>query len=121
MDVTRTVINHLIHKIDELRLLGVNDIIVDPGFGFAKTTEHNYELMNHLDELRMLEVPVMSAISRKSMIYKELDTTAENSLNGTSVLNSWSLLAGANLLRVHDVAEAKECVDLFVKLKEVAL
>lgn len=100
-------------KINRLRLLGVNDIILDPGFGFSKTLADNYRLMKHLADFRIFELPLLSGISRKSMIYKLLDTTPAESLNGTTVLNTLSLMGGANILRVHDVKEAVETVKIF--------
>lgn len=99
-------------KVNELRLLGVNDIILDPGFGFSKTLADNYRLMNHLSDFRIFELPLLSGISRKSMIYKLLDITPGESLNGTTVLNTLSLLGGANILRVHDVKEAVEAITI---------
>ena len=104
-------------RVQKLRDLGVKDIIIDPGFGFGKTLEHNYELMNHLDEFRLFELPLLVGISRKSMIYKLLGTTPEEALNGTTVLNTLALMKGANILRVHDVKAAKETVTLVEKMK----
>ena len=104
-------------RVQKLRDLGVKDIIIDPGFGFGKTLEHNYELMNHLDEFRIFELPLLVGISRKSMIYKLLGTTPEEALNGTTVLNTLALMKGANILRVHDVKAAKEAVTLVEKMK----
>ena len=103
--------------VQKLRDLGVKDIIIDPGFGFGKTLEHNYELMNHLDEFRIFELPLLVGISRKSMIYKFLGTTPEEALNGTTVLNTLALMKGANILRVHDVKAAKEAITLVEKMK----
>ena len=103
--------------VQKLRDLGVKDIIIDPGFGFGKTLEHNYELMNHLDEFRIFELPLLVGISRKSMIYKLLGTTPEEALNGTTVLNTLALMKGANILRVHDVKAAKEAITLVEKMK----
>ncbi|NJB72562.1 dihydropteroate synthase [Saonia flava] len=103
-------------KIAIARSLGINDIIVDPGFGFAKTTEQNYELLQKLDLFQILELPVLVGLSRKSMIYKVLGGTGKEALNGTTALNMFSLNKGANILRVHDVKEAKECVALFNEL-----
>lgn len=91
---------------------GITDLLIDPGFGFAKTVEQNYELMNKLDCLHVHDKPILVGISRKSMIYKKLGVTAEESLNGTTVLNTQALLKGAGILRVHDVKEAVECVEL---------
>ena len=110
--VTADVIAELGIKIDHLRSLGICDIIVDPGFGFAKTVEQNYELLDNLDEFHFLKLPLLVGISRKSMIYRLLGTTPERSLNGTTVLNTAALLHGAHILRVHDVAEAVEAVKI---------
>lgn len=96
----------------KLNQLGVNDVIIDPGFGFSKTISQNYELMAYLKYFHIFEEPIMVGISRKSMIYKLLGTTPEESLNGTSVLNAVALLSGADILRVHDVKEAVECVKI---------
>ena len=104
-------------KVQKLRDLGVKDIIIDPGFGFAKTLEHNYELMNHLEEFSLFELPLLVGVSRKSMIYKLLGTTPEEALNGTTSLNTIALLKGANILRVHDVKEAVEAVRIVGKMK----
>jgi dihydropteroate synthase len=100
-------------KINELRLLGVNDIIVDPGFGFSKTLDDNYRLMKHLSEFRIFDLPLLVGISRKSMIYKLLETTPQESLNGTTFLNAFALMNGADILRVHDVRQASECVKMY--------
>lgn len=100
----------------KLSLLGVNDVIIDPGFGFSKSMAQNYELMAYLKYFHIFEEPILVGISRKSMIYKLLDTTPENSLNGTTVLNTVSLLSGANIMRVHDVKEAVECVKIISEL-----
>lgn len=102
----------------KLNLLGVNDVIIDPGFGFSKTLSQNYELMAYLKYFHIFDEPILVGISRKSMIYKYLDTTAEESLNGTSVLNTVALLSGASILRVHDVKEAVECVKIVSKINE---
>jgi dihydropteroate synthase len=99
-------------KVADLRALGVNDIILDPGFGFGKTVENNYELLRRLSEFELFDLPILVGISRKSMIYKCLGTSPEQSLNGTTVLNTMALLGGAHFLRVHDVKEAIECVKL---------
>jgi len=98
------------------RALGINDIIVDPGFGFAKTLEQNYEVMQKLELFQMLELPLLIGISRKSMIYKALDINAEMALNGTTVLNTIALSKGAKILRVHDVKEAVESIQLLNKI-----
>jgi len=112
-NVTREVLDFFISKTFELKNAGILDIIIDPGFGFAKTIEHNFELLKNLSVFNMLEKPVMLGISRKSTIYKTLGITAEEALNGTTVLNTIGLLNGASILRVHDVKEAKEAVMLF--------
>ena len=104
-------------KVQRLRDLGVKDIIIDPGFGFGKNLEHNYELMNHLEEFSLFELPLLVGVSRKSMIYKFLDITPQEALNGTTVLNTVALLKGANILRVHDVKEAVETVRIVGKMK----
>ena len=103
-------------KVQQLRDLGVKDIILDPGFGFGKTLEQNYELMNEIGKLLVMELPVLVGVSRKSMIYKLLGLTPEESLNGTTVLNTIALMKGASILRVHDVKEAVECVRLVKSL-----
>ena len=104
-------------KVQKLRDLGVKDIIIDPGFGFGKTLEHNYELMNHLEEFVLFELPILVGISRKSMIYKLLDITPEEALTGTTALNTIALQKGAHILRVHDVREAVETVKIVQKMK----
>ena len=104
-------------KVQKLRDLGAKDIIIDPGFGFGKTIEHNYELMNHLEEFHLFELPILVGISRKSMIYKLLGTTPEEALNGTTALNTIALTKGAHILRVHDVKEAVETVRIVEKMK----
>ena len=106
-------------KVQRLRDLGVKDIIIDPGFGFSfgKPLEHNYELLNHLEEFSLFELPLLVGVSRKSMIYKLLDITPQEALNGTTVLNTVALLKGANILRVHDVKEAVETVRIVGKMK----
>ncbi len=103
-------------RIARLNQLGVNDVIIDPGFGFSKTMSQNYELMAYLKYFHIFDVPILVGISRKSMIYKLLESTPEESLNGTSVLNTAALLSGANIVRVHDVKEAVECVKIVNKL-----
>ena len=104
-------------KVQKLRDLGVKDIILDPGFGFGKTLEHNYELMNHLEEFSLFELPLLVGVSRKSMIYKLLETTPEEALNGTTALHTIALLKGTNILRVHDVKEAVESIKIVQKMK----
>lgn len=104
-------------KVQQLRDLGVKDIVLDPGFGFAKTLEHNYELMAHLEEFNIFELPLLVGVSRKSMIYRLLGGTAQEALNGTTVLHTIALTKGADILRVHDVREAVEVVQITEKLK----
>ncbi|MCR5312683.1 MAG: dihydropteroate synthase [Bacteroidaceae bacterium] len=116
-NLIKEVLNYFATKIQALRDLGQKDIILDPGFGFAKTIEHNYELMNHLEELKIFNLPILSGISRKSMIYKLLGGKPEDALNGTSVLNAVSLMKGANILRVHDVKECAEVVKIISTMK----
>lgn len=111
-NVTKEVLYYFSERIALARKTGINDIIADPGFGFAKTRAHNFELLKHFELFKALDVPLLAGISRKSLIYKTLDTTPEEALNGTTVLNSLALQKGANILRVHDVKEAKECVTL---------
>lgn len=106
-------------KIEQLTTLGVNDIIIDPGFGFSKTVDQNYELLKRLTEFSIFELPVLAGFSRKSMIYKVLNTNADNALNGTTVLNTMALERGTKILRVHDVKEAFETIELFEKLHSV--
>ena len=103
-------------KVNKLHSLGVSDIIIDPGFGFSKTVDQNYELMEHLDDFGLFELPLLVGISRKSMLWKYLNITVENALNGTTVLNTIALQKGADILRVHDVAEAVEVVKICRKL-----
>jgi len=112
-NVTREVLDFFIAKTHELKKAGVIDIIIDPGFGFAKTIDQNFELLKNLSVFRMLDKAIMLGISRKSTIYKTLGVSADEALNGTSVLNTIGLMNGASILRVHDVKEAKEAVKLF--------
>lgn len=107
------VIDFFQKKVSELRELNVKDIIIDPGFGFAKTIDQNYDLLKHLNYFRMLNLPVLAGMSRKSMIYKKLNTTSEHALNGTTALNSIALMNRVSILRVHDVSEAMEAITLF--------
>jgi dihydropteroate synthase len=112
------IIDYFSAKIAKLKKLGVHDLIIDPGFGFAKTLDHNYELMSQLQDLQVFGLPILAGISRKSMIYKLLDTTAGEALNGTTVLNTIALLKGASILRVHDVKAAAECIAIIEKLQQ---
>lgn len=104
-------------KIAEARQLGINDLILDPGLGFAKTKAQNFQILNHLSIFKNTDLPILIGLSRKSMIYKSLDISAKNALNGTTALNMAALMNGANILRVHDVLEAKQCVTLFNEMK----
>lgn len=114
-NVIKEVIDYFAVKIKKLKLLGVNDLIIDPGFGFGKALEHNYQLLKYLDDFRIFELPILVGISRKSMINKLLEILPEEALNGTSVLNTLSIINGANILRVHDVKEANESIKLCIK------
>lgn len=115
-DVVVEVLDFFIRHVAELRALGVKDIIIDPGFGFGKTVEHNYSLLSRLGDFRMLGCPIMVGLSRKSMVNKVLGTTPDTALNGTTVLNTLALERGASILRVHDVKEAVEAVKLVSRL-----
>ncbi|MBN2681790.1 MAG: dihydropteroate synthase [Bacteroidales bacterium] len=117
-DVTNDILFFFSEKIQKLREIGVKDVIVDPGFGFGKTTAHNYELLNRLDEFEIIGLPILVGVSRKSMINKVLNCRPSESLNGTSVLNTIALLKGAKILRVHDVKEAVEAIKLVSSLKQ---
>ena len=118
-DVVYEIIDYFSKKVEELKQRGLHDIILDPGFGFGKTLDHNYELLNRMKELDVFELPVLIGLSRKSMIYNLLDCTPKEALNGTSLLNMISLQNGASILRVHDVKEARECVAIYNKLQSV--
>jgi len=111
-NVTKEVLFYFSEKVAQARSLGINDLIIDPGFGFAKTLEQNFEILDNLELFQIVALPLLVGISRKSMIYKTLNTTAEFALNGTTVLNTIALQKGSNILRVHDVKEAIECVKL---------
>jgi dihydropteroate synthase len=100
-------------SVQHLRDLGAKDIILDPGFGFGKTLEQNYQILNELEKLCVMELPLLVGVSRKSMIFKALGCTPKESLNGTTVLNTTALMKGASILRVHDVKEAMECIKLY--------
>lgn len=115
-DIVQEVMMFFAKKMEQAKILGISDIIIDPGFGFGKTVEHNYELMNHLDTLKILEQPILIGISRKSMIYKVLETDPENALTGTIALNMAALMKGADIIRVHDVKDAVQTVKVFNKL-----
>jgi len=115
-NLLKEILNYFHQKIFKLHSLGVKDIIVDPGFGFAKTAQQNFELLNKLDRLEILEKPIMVGLSRKSMIWRTLKTDPESAVNGTTALNSIALLKGASILRVHDVREANEVIQLTQQL-----
>ncbi|MDN5212590.1 dihydropteroate synthase [Fulvivirgaceae bacterium BMA12] len=112
-DLVTDIINYFQERLELLKNLGVNDVILDPGFGFAKTLDQNYELLKKLNYFNILNLPILVGISRKSMIYKKLGCSAAEALNGTSVLHSIALMQGATILRAHDVKEAKEAILLF--------
>ncbi|NML23972.1 dihydropteroate synthase [Pseudoflavitalea sp. G-6-1-2] len=112
-DVTREVLDYFIRKMEDCRKAGIHDVILDPGIGFGKTTAHNFELIRNLDVFSKLGKPVLLGVSRKSVIWRSLDITPEEALNGTTVLNTMGLMNGAAILRVHDVKEAVEAVKLF--------
>ena len=113
IDIIKDVLDFFINKVEECSKAGIKDIIIDPGFGFGKTIAHNFQLLKNLHSFSILQKPILAGISRKSTIYKTLNTTAAEALNGTTVLNTMALLNGASILRVHDVKEAREAVLLF--------
>lgn len=115
--ITDEIILYFSQIVTTLNNMGVNDIIIDPGFGFSKTIEQNYYLLNRLDTFKIFDLPILSGLSRKSMIWKSLNISPSEALNGTSVINTIALQKGANILRVHDVKEAKEVVHLYGLLK----
>lgn len=115
-DIVKEMLFYFSEKVKKARSIGINDLILDPGFGFAKTTDQNYEVLQKMELFNLLELPVLAGVSRKSMIYKTLGNTAQEALNGTTVLNTIALTKGAKILRVHDVKEAVECVTLFEKM-----
>lgn len=119
-NLRREVMLYFAERIDRLCQMGAKDIIVDPGFGFGKTLEHNYELMNHLEDFAVFNLPLLVGISRKSMIYKLTGGTPQTSLNGTTVLNTISLVKGAHILRVHDVKAAAEAKQIYMAVKQNA-
>lgn len=112
-NITLEIIQFFIKKIEACRNAGINDIVIDPGFGFGKTTEQNFTLLREMLSLKMLGCPILAGVSRKGMIYKTLETTPENALNGTTVANTLALINGAKILRVHDVKEAKEAITIY--------
>jgi len=118
-DIVKEITFYFSERIQKARSFGISDIIIDPGFGFAKTVEQNYEVLKKMEVFSMLELPLLAGVSRKSMIYKVLETTPQEALNGTTVLNTIALQKGAKILRVHDVKEAVECIKLVSKLNEI--
>ncbi len=117
-DILVEIVDFFIAEIGKLRALGIKDIIIDPGFGFGKTIRHNYQILQHLHAFNILDVPIMVGISRKSMIYKLLNSTPQNALNGTTALHMIALQEGARILRVHDVKEATEVIQLWQELEQ---
>ncbi len=117
-DMIKEIVKYFSKKINQAVSFKINDLIIDPGFGFAKDLKQNYDLLGNMDLLKILDKPIMVGISRKSMIYQSLKTNAKESLNGTTVLNTVSLIKGASILRVHDVKEANECVKLICALNK---
>ena len=115
-DLVKEILFYFSQRIAAARAAGIKDIIIDPGFGFAKTLQQNYEVLNKLELFSMTDLPILAGISRKSMIYKLLGTTPEKSLNGTTVVNTIALAKGAKILRVHDVKEAVECIRIHGQL-----
>ncbi|KQC31396.1 dihydropteroate synthase [Flagellimonas eckloniae] len=116
-DLLKDLLSYFSKKVSDATSLKINDVIIDPGFGFAKTTAQNYTLLSHLDLFQTFNTPILIGLSRKSMIYKILESSPKEALNGTTALHTVALLKGANLLRVHDVKEAAECVKLVEELK----
>ena len=117
-NVVKDIIQFLSNKIRELKTFGIHDIIIDPGFGFGKTLSNNYELIANLNYFTTLKHPLLVGVSRKSIIYKLLNINSLDSINGTTALNMYSLLNGANILRVHDTKEAKECIRIFNEIQK---
>jgi len=116
-DVTKDLIYYFSKKVSQLRDLGLNDLILDVGFGFGKTLDQNYELLKKLDLFKTLDLPLLAGLSRKSMLYKLLNISPEEALNATSIVNTMALMKGANILRVHDVKQAAEGIKIFQKIK----
>ena len=119
VDVTKEVIEHLMRNVHALKSKGVEDVIIDPGFGFVKTLDKNYQLFNNLDAFSIFEKPLLIGISRKSMITRLFDCNADEALNGSTVLHTIALQNGANILRVHDVKPAMEAIRIVSKLNEL--
>lgn len=119
-DIIRDISLFFSERVKKLTKAGVNDVIIDPGFGFGKTLEHNYELLNRLDSFKVFQLPVLAGMSRKSMIFKTLESGPEEALNGTTVANTLALMGGTDILRVHDVREAVEAIKIVKMLRSVA-
>lgn len=118
-DLIKDMLLYFSERIEKARALGIIDLIIDPGFGFAKTREQNFELLDKMDLLKIVDLPLLTGVSRKSMIYRTLELTVENALNGTTVLNTIALQKGSSILRVHDVKEAVECITLTQQLPSI--
>ena len=119
-DIIRDISMFFTESVKKLTKAGVKDVIIDPGFGFGKTLEHNYELLNRLDSFKVFQLPVMIGVSRKSMIFKLLESKPEDALNGTSVVNTLALIGGADILRVHDVREAVEAIRILDMIRSTS-
>jgi len=119
-DVVSEVLQFLQKRVAQLHLLGVNDVVIDPGFGFAKTMDQNYELLSKLSYFQEINVPILAGVSRKSMIYKLLNTDPDGAMNGTTAVNMLALMGGASILRVHDVKEAVEAIKIFSEYRKMS-
>jgi dihydropteroate synthase len=119
-NIIQEITSYFEERIKQLKSKGIQQIIIDPGFGFGKTLAHNYQILNALEQFNQFEIPVLVGTSRKSMIYNLLDTKPNNSLNGTSITNTIALQKGASILRVHDVKEAMECIKITTFAKNLA-
>ena len=117
-NVVKEVLDFFIKKIAECKMAGINDVIVDPGFGFGKTAQHNFQLLKQLNVFKMLDKPILAGLSRKGTVYKTLGITADEALNGTTCLNTIALMNGSNILRVHDVKEAQQAVTLLAAYRQ---
>jgi len=117
-DISMEIVTYFTKKLEKLRALGIKDIVLDPGFGFAKDLDQNYEVLARLEDLKIFGLPFLVGFSRKSMVYKPLGTNAAEALNGTTILNTLALLKGASILRVHDVREAVDCITLTQKVQQ---
>lgn len=117
-NMTQEILYYFSERVAQLKAFGTKDIILDPGFGFAKNIDQNYQLLNKLEVFKVLGLPILAGLSRKSMVWKTLNISAEEALNGTSVLHTFALQAGASILRAHDVKEAKQCITIFKRLRD---